>query len=201
MKKRKLTERLGWEPDALPGQGGWYPDDPVLGLLVDLVEELCPEHVVACGGGPAVAVLARALAQRGPGTDAGRVWALEHDPQVIEFTAEMLDATGTADRAELVEAELDEWDKHTLWYNRWALGRLPARIDLLFIDGPPHFAGRSPRLPAGPELFPRLAPGGVVVLDDAKRVKEKKALETWEKDFPDLAQSSGPGGTAILRRG
>lgn len=195
--KRRLTERLDLAPDALPGNGSWYPEDPVLGLLVDLVEELRPETCVALGGGPAVAVLARALARAG----GGRVTALEHDALVVEYTAELLEAAGAADRAEVVEAELAEWDKHTLWYNRWALGRLPGRIDLMFIDGPPHFAGRSPRLPAGPELFVRLAPGAVVVLDDARRAKEKKALERWATDHPDLVASPGPGGCAVLRRG
>lgn len=194
-RRRKLAERLDIAPDALPGNGSWYPDDQVLGLLLDLVEELRPDTCVACGGGPAVAVLALALARNG----GGRVTAVENDPQVIDLTAELLDAVGAS--ASLVEAELAEWDRHTLWYNRWALGRLPERIDLLFIDGPPHFAGRSPRLPAGPELFPRLTGCGVVVLDDAGRAKEKKALQQWEHDFPLLQQSPGPGGSAILRRG
>lgn len=53
LRKRKLTERLGLPADALPGAGSWYPEDQVLSLLVDLVEELRPEHCVACGGGPA----------------------------------------------------------------------------------------------------------------------------------------------------
>lgn len=195
-RRRRVTERLGLPPDAIPNAGGWYPEDKVLELLVELVEELRPAEVVACGGGPAASVLALALERAGE----GRVTVLENDPQEVEITAEMLEGLGVRNRAVLVEAELAEWDRHTLWYNRWALGRLPERIELLFVDGPPHFAGRAPRLPAGPELFPRLADRAVVVLDDAGRAKEKKALERWEQDFPDLVRRNAPGGAAVLRR-
>ena len=195
--RRRLTERLGLAPDALPAGGNWYPEEQALNLLAELVETARPAECVALGGGLAAAVLARALEVAG----CGRVTVLESDPQVVEITAEMLAAAGAAGRAELVEAELAEWDRHTLWYNRWALGRVPPRIDLIFVDGPPHFAGRCPRLPAGPELFPRLSETGVVVLDDSGRARERKALERWAQDFPWLVASPGPGGTAVLRRG
>lgn len=195
LRRRKLTERLGLAPDALPGAGAWYPDDKVLELLLDLVAEHRPADAVVCGASVAVVVLALAAEQAGE----GRVTVLENDPQVIEITEAKLEELGVRERVRMVEAELTDWDRHTLWYNRWALAHLPEKVDLLFIDGPPHFAGRSPRLPAGPELFPRLAEGAVVVLDDAKRAKEKKALNAWAKDFPGLIRQNGPAGSAILR--
>ncbi len=40
--------------------------------------------------------------------------------------------------------------------------------------------------PVGPVLFPKLAPGAAVFLDDAARDDEKRIIERWEREFPDL---------------
>ena len=193
---RTLTDRLGLAPDDLPAAGNWYPEEGVLELLLDVIEgrERC--EIVVCGAGLAVAVLARACTMAG----SGAVTAIDPDPKAISVTREMLDATGGT--ARLIRAELTEYDKHNLWYARWSVSELPEAIDLLFIDGPGHFAGRTPRWPAGPELFPRVVPGGVVVLDDAKRVKEKKARQRWAEDFPNFVETKHkrPGGAVMLVR-
>ncbi|MEM1299145.1 MAG: class I SAM-dependent methyltransferase, partial [Pseudomonadota bacterium] len=192
--KRDLTERLGLAPDALPGAGNWYPDEKVLELLVDLVEMRGVCQAVVCGAGLSVAVLARACQLAGTGP----VWAIESDDRAVAVTRGLLARIGAT--ARVIKAELTDYDKHNLWYARWSVSELPDRIDLLFLDGPGHFAGRSPRWPAGPELFPRLAPDGVVVLDDSRRVKEKKAMQLWAKDFPEwkkIKHTRG-GGAALL---
>lgn len=193
---RELTERLGLAPDSLPAAGNWFPDEGVLALLLDIVEARAACEVVVCGAGLSVAVLARACQLAGTGP----VTAIESDGKALEVTERLLRAIGA--NARLMKAELTEYDKHNLWYARWTVAALPPRIDLLFLDGPGHFAGRTPRWPAGPELFPRLAPDGVVVLDDARRVKEKKALQRWAEDFPDLKPEKHrrPGGAVMLRR-
>lgn len=195
--KRDLTERLGLAPDALPAAGNWFPEEGVLALLVDLVETRERCEVVVCGCGLSVAVLSRAcqLAGNGP------VTAIESDDRAVAVTSALLERIGAS--ARIIKAELTQYDKHNLWYARWSVSELPDRIDMLFLDGPGHFAGRTPRWPAGPELFPRLAPDGVVVLDDSRRVKEKKALKRWAEDFPDLVtQKHGRGGgaTMLVRR-
>jgi hypothetical protein len=76
------------------------------------------------------------------------------------------------------------WD----WY---ALTGLPAplEIDMLVIDGPPETTGPLARYPAGPALFPKLAQGAVVFLDDAMRDTETEILQRWKSDFPGLMQS------------
>lgn len=194
--KRDLTERLGLAPDALPGAGGWYPDERVLELLVDLVESRESCQAVVCGAGLSVAVLARACQLAGTGP----VWAIESDDRAVAVTRGLLARIGA--QAKIIKAELTEYNKHNLWYARWSVSRLPDRIDLLFLDGPGHFAGRMPRWPAGPELFPQLAPDGAVVLDDSRRVKEKKAMELWAKDFPEWTKTKHDrgGGAALLTR-
>jgi len=191
--RRALTERLGLAADALPAGGNFYPEEQVLGVLADLSLTARPRVAVSLGAGAQVVVLAAAAARYG-----GQVWALDTDQRALTVTAEMLAATGLD--ARLRFAELDPYDKHNLWYAGAAVAALPDSIDLLFVDGPGHFAGRVPRWPAGPELFPRLGPAATVLLDDAGRVKEKKALARWAKDFPDWVQSKPVGGAVQLCR-
>lgn len=181
--KRPLTDRLGLPADSLLWGGNMYPEEQVLVALADLVAERKPVQVVALNSGLAVAVLARSL------DGIGQLTVVDHDPQEIEITMGMLASMDSHAEVTFLEAELQEYDKHTLWYDRSLLTRLPERIDLLFIDGPPHFCGRAPRYPAGPELFGRIGLGGVVVLEKAGRAKEKKALERWAKEFPALSQA------------
>ena len=40
--------------------------------------------------------------------------------------------------------------------------------------------------PVGSVLFPKLALGAVVFLDDAARDDEKRIIERWQREFPDL---------------
>lgn len=187
-KRRALTEKLGLAPNALPAGGNFYPEEDVLSLLADEVAGRDAPVAVCCGGGPAVAVMAKA----GAG-----VTVLETDGRMAAVTDEMVAGLGVT--ARVIETGLDDYDKHNLWYPRHTLNSLPERIDVLFLDGPGHFAGRMPRWPAGPELFGRLAPDGVVVLDDGRRVKEKKALQRWAEDFPGLEQINTNTGAVLLR--
>ena len=192
-KDRPLMKRLGLSSDALPAGGNWYPEDNMLESLLDIVEARRPRRALVLNGGLGLAVLARMMA------DMGELWLIEHDPQIIEITGNMLQAVGLHAPVNIVEAELKDYDKHNLWYDRHALSGLPDGLDLIFIDGPPHFCGRTPRWPAGRELFGRLAPRGIVVLDKGQRVKEKKALARWAEEFPHLRQSKlKRGGGAVL---
>ena len=45
------------------------------------------------------------------------------------------------------------------------------------------------RWPAGPLLFPRLAPGAVVLLDDAARPEEQEAVRRWMAEHPGFAHA------------
>ena len=192
---RALTDRLGLAPDALPAAGNWYPEENVLEFLLDQFDARPGANAVICGAGLSVAVLARAAAR----ARQGGVWALDSDERTISMTQALLDAIGA--EAHLLRAELVEYDKHNLWYAPWSVAGLPERIDLLFLDGPGHFAGRMPRWPAGPELFGKLSEGAAVILDDARRVKEKKALKRWAEAYPWLVQhNTKRSGTVLLCR-
>ena len=190
---RALTDRLGLEADAIPAGGNFYPEEAALSVLARTALDQRPTVAVALGAGPQAVVLAAAAASYG-----GAVWVIESDQRALSVTEAMLDRAGLT--ARMLTAELDAYDKHHLWYRRGVIGRLPGKIDLLFVDGPGHFAGRMPRWPAAPELFPRLSPGATVLLDDAGRVKEKKALARWARDFPEWVQSQPMGGVVQLCR-
>ena len=76
----------------------------------------------------------------------------------------------------------------------------PDALDLLIVDGPPGKDQRMARYPALQELLPRLRPGSIVVLDDARRPDERRAAEEWsaqlgtELEFWDVGK-----GVALLR--
>ena len=63
---------------------------------------------------------------------------------------------------------------------------------MLVIDGPPMPVGPLVRYPAGPILFPKLAPGAAVFLDDAPRDDEKRIIERWMQEFPGLQREDHP---------
>ncbi|MEM6661113.1 MAG: hypothetical protein AAF666_02940 [Pseudomonadota bacterium] len=190
--KRPLMERLGLRPDALPAGGNFYPEEDVLAMTLDQIKDRPRCETLVLGAGLTVPVLARAVAER------GTVTAIDSDGCRIRVTQKMLRGVGA--QARCIEVGLQEYDKHHLWYDRHCLDLLPKQIDLLFLDGPGHFAGRTPRWPAGPELFERLAPDGIVVLDDGRRVKEKKTLKRWAEEHPGLEQTktNTSGGAVVL---
>lgn len=193
----RLMSALGLGHDALPLGGEWRADIDLMCLLVDHVLRARPQVVVELGAGLSTAVLARALERAG----AGQLWTVHHDPNFLDEARELVAGLGLGARVTAIEAALGEY-ADGLWYEGLT-GQLPNPIDFLFIDGPPHHAGRFPRHPAGPELFGRMAPGGVIVLDDGKRQKEIKTLARWASEYPDWRQV--PLGTARqavqLRRG
>jgi predicted O-methyltransferase YrrM len=139
--------------------------------------------VVELGSGVSTIVLARLARELG-----GRIWAVEHHPGWAGWVRRALDRDGLSERATVVDAKLAPHE-HSLdgapWYSKEALAELPADgIELLLVDGPPGYGdgmARS-RYPALPALRGRLAPGALVVLDDAGRPGEAEILDAWERD-------------------
>ena len=136
-----------------------------------------PAEIVECGCGVSTVVLARLLAERG----GGRLTALEHDPDWATVIRDQLVAEMLEDVARVVLAPLEDG-----WYAAAGVARLPDAIDLLVVDGPP--ADRPElayaRRPALPRLASRLAPGALVVLDDAGRAGEQAVLDRWQEETP-----------------
>jgi predicted O-methyltransferase YrrM len=141
--------------------------------------------VVELGSGVSTVVLARLERELG-----GRVFALEHSPAWAGWVRRALARDGLEEVATVIDAPLGA---HPLslegapWYEEAALDSLPAEgIELLLVDGPPGYGdgmSRS-RHPALPALQDRLAPGALVILDDAEREGEREILDAWERDLP-----------------
>jgi len=139
--------------------------------------------VVELGSGASTIVLARLARQLG-----GRIVAVEHHPGWAGWVRRQLERDGLRDVATVVEAPLAP---HPLsldgapWYASGALDPVPGSgIELLLVDGPPGYGdgmARS-RYPALPVLGSRLAPGALVVLDDAERPGESEILDLWGRD-------------------
>lgn len=163
-------------------EDAWSLGRPALESV--LAEVDAGRHVVVeCGSGLSTILIARRLRELG----AGHVHSLEHDHGFAEACRRQLERESLGDRAQVIEAPLRTHPASGVgWYDREALARLPrAGVELLLVDGPP--AGtpelERSRYPVLGELRPRLAPGAVVICDDALRPGERWALERWRSEL------------------
>ncbi|MEQ8396044.1 class I SAM-dependent methyltransferase [Thalassobaculum sp.] len=171
----------------LPPLRGWVASPDVLLLLARRIRQTAPLTIVECGSGVSTIVQAQAAKLNGR----GHVYAIDHDAEFAEQTRQALEEYGLADWATVTHAPLSkcriddtEWD----WYELRSLPNV-APIDQLFVDGPPaDLPCPLARYPAGPMLFPRLAPGASVFVDDAARPGETEVLRRWAVEFADLGQ-------------
>lgn len=176
--KGALLARLGLEADALPHLGSWKADTYLLHRIVDIIETARPATVVELGSGATSLVIAKALSQHGGG-------ALHSYDSYAPFVAAMDDwlaehgMAATFHHAPLTTRDA-RWPG--LWY---ALTELPGTIDLLVIDGPPWSVHPFARGMAE-RLFALIAPGGMVMLDDAARPGERYVARRWKKAWPDF---------------
>lgn len=184
---------------ALPLTRGWAASPDFLQELAAHALDEKPLCVVECSSGTSTLVLARCMQLNG----AGQVLSLEHDPVYARRTRRQLQLHGLADWAKVIDAPLHTQafgSREYLWYDCSRL-RLGQTIDMLVIDGPPQAVGELARYPAGPALFPHLAPGAAIFLDDAARPGERAALQRWAEEFTQLEFASLPceKGAAVLR--
>ena len=188
--KRALLDRLGLAHDALPNLGSWKADTVLLHRIVDLIERTRPQVVVELGCGATSLVIARALQLNG----GGRLYGFDQHAEFVEQTAQWL--AGYAVDAELRPAPIvpdpSEWSSH--WYE---LPVVPEAIDLLIIDGPPW--ALNPFIRGRAEvLFDHLAPGGIVMLDDAARPGERVVARRWRRRWPQMRFTFLAGGKGTL---
>lgn len=188
--KSQLLKRLDFGPNALPHLGSWKADTYFLHRLVDLIEDRQPAQVVELGSGASSLVIAKALSGNGTGL-------LHSFDQHLPFVEQMV---GWLEEQHLTAnfhyAPLTQRDPRWpgLWYK---LTDVPHSIDLLVIDGPPwavhpYCRGMAER------LFPYIAPGGVIMLDDAARPGERHIARRWRRDWPDFEFTYEGGGAKGL---
>lgn len=192
--KVALLDRLRLPLDALPHLGSWKADTALLAFVAGQIERSRPMLVVEFGTGASTLVIARALSLAG----GGRHIAFDQDADFVEATRRWLAEHGhTADLRHAALGTSSGWPG--LWYDH---GDLPHGIDLLVIDGPPwtiHPLTRG----AAECLFDRIAPGGIIVLDDAARPGERLVARRWRRNWPNFSfeyDAGGSKGTLVGRR-
>ena len=188
--KQALLDRLGLPHDALPNLGSWKADTYFLWRMVGAIEKMRPREVVELGCGASTLVLAKALERNG----GGRLTSYDQHPDFVEATGRWLAGHGlsaTMRHAPIVE-DPTTWS-HT-WYD---LSGVPSDIDLLVIDGPPWSLNPFIRGRAE-QLFERIVPGGMVLLDDAARPGERVVATRWRRDWPNFRFTLLPGAKGTL---
>lgn len=193
--KAALLDYLDLPSDALPNLGSWKADTNFLWHIVDAIEQMRPAQVVELGCGASTFVVARALQKFG----AGRLVSYDQHGAFVSATQSWISENGMS--AEIRHTPLGPapigWPGH--WYQ---LKDLPNEIDLLIVDGPPwaihpHVRG------AAASLFPRIRPGGRVLLDDAARPGERVIARRWRMEHHNIRftlDSKGAKGTLIGRK-
>ncbi len=183
-----------------PAFTGWAATPEFAVTLYEFVRNRRPNLVLELGSGASSVVMAAALEQNG----SGRLVSIEQDREYAEKTRNALDRQGLAERAEVVHAPITSValdDGNWKWYD---LDAVPtdAPIDLLVIDGPHRELQKMARYPALPILFDRLASDAVIVVDDAHRKDERRAMSRWTSEFDGLEveMRDSPKGTAVIRR-
>jgi len=166
--------------------GRWSIDGVTAKCILDTIVERKPRVVLELGGGTSTVLIAAAL----------QVIELPETRHIaVDHQQEFLDATRRNVLLQHLSREVEYWCCPVLpeddkvapnWY-----GGLPERlgstkIDLLIVDGPPGNLQDQARRPALEVLAPYLAPGAVVILDDALRDDELKIVEKWCQDIPGI---------------
>ena len=180
---------------------GWAASPDVLNLLVDEFLDRRPRTVVECGSG--VSTLWLALAADRHGIEC-RIISLEHDAGYLEQTRQTLERHGVAHLVDLRRAPLttSPLPGHTTpWYDVAALDGVVG-AGLVFVDGPPELTGPMARFPSLPVLAPHMAEDGVLILDDAARPDESRAVALWLQQHPEFTaqKAAAEKGAVLLRR-
>jgi len=167
-----------------PALGTWAVEGDLGHLVADELA-IGRTSIVECGSGTTTLIVAACLQAHG----AGRLYSLEHDPAYAAQTMRQLRAAGLAERVEMIVAPLAKQQfgtKSVDWYEGSAVAQhLPSNIDLLIVDGPPSTSEWA-RWPAIEVLHDRLTTGAVVLLDDGRQRRERRAASRWQLDHRDL---------------
>lgn len=185
--KRRLLDRLGLPADALPNLGSWKADTGLLDLIVDTIEASRPQRVVEFGIGATSLVIAAALRKVGAPAHLG----FDQHEDFVALTGQWLAEHGL--QADLRHAALIPSAQG--WPGRWyATEPMEPGIDLMVVDGPPWTIHPFTR-GAAEALFGLLAPGGIVLLDDAARLGERMVARQWKRLHPEMEFSLWTGGS------
>ncbi|MBI3090355.1 MAG: class I SAM-dependent methyltransferase [Candidatus Tectomicrobia bacterium] len=162
--------------------GGWRLQRDTCQFLGRYCEEVRPKRVLEFGSGVSTRILAHEAA-RG---HVQQVWSIDHLPDFPGHPRFGLAAQGLQQFVQFVTCPIRLRYVAGKVFQHYALSRAflkqLGRLDLVLIDGPPYFF--NSREPALYLLFEHLAPGSLVLLDDAnRRQREQRYLRNWQAYF------------------
>jgi predicted O-methyltransferase YrrM len=177
---------LTWAGDDLAD--GWALPADALALLMALVREMAPRHVLEFGSGLSTRALARAssLLPR-----PCMISSIDHDPAFSVRAAERVRADGLAHLVRFQAAPLvvrrfrGQGPALPTYLVDVDLLASPDPADLVLIDGPPSMLGGRAGILL--QALDHCRPGTTVLLDDANRPEEQEALAHWQAELgPDI---------------
>ena len=187
----ELSVRQAYESPGVPfdldtilprERNPWSLSDPMARTLARLVVRLGCRSILEFGAGWSSVVLAHALHAAG----GGRLTSVEHQPEYVGDCWDRVRRVPSVDAALVVLPLRSQLSRHGLLWRYDRLARnLAARapFDLILIDAPPGAYGRAAPLF---DSYATLAPGAIVVLDDASRSEERSAIARWLATCPGL---------------
>ena len=172
---------------TFPKFGRWAVDPDFIVLVYDRVRNEGIQRVLECGSGSSTIALAELA--RAQGVDVF-IDSLENNPIVYEHVVAEIERRELTDYAKIHFTPLRRYRYANLeeefeWYNLESLP-LFETYGCLIVDGPAAPNDSFARYPAGPELFHRIVPKGVIFLDDARRSGEATLPRMWRDIYPDL---------------
>lgn len=183
--------------------GNWAID-PLMGLeLVEAIETRRPDVILELGSGVSSVLIAAALKKLKLSTV--RHIIVDHEARFLEQTKRRVELVGPIARTEFWHCPLtDDVRFGTPWYTGVTERLGAARVDLLFVDGPPGSVAKKSRAPALWNLKSHLGRDAVIFLDDTNRADEKGIVASFCAEFPDVrarARETGKGSTQLIVSG
>lgn len=175
----------------IPPTRGWAASPDLLLTLHGVAKSNGPKTIVDLGSGMSTLILAKSAPQ-------ATIYSFDHSPEYAEKTIKVLQehlVTNVQVRVAPLTPHSDGVD----WY-ALDLFRDIESINLLFIDGPPGSRNPKARHPAIQELFQKLSPLAIVVIDDVSREGERLMAEEFARLLPNhsIEYLDHEKGTAIL---
>ncbi|MFO1205982.1 MAG: class I SAM-dependent methyltransferase [Burkholderiales bacterium] len=172
---------LGLVPERFY-RGGMTFDPKRAEILMDEIDANPPRELLELGCGNTTAILCALGYKHG-----FNVTSLENHPDSIGYVNYLLEGLPFRNRTNILRcgfARHSYPDGERYWWYDVDLGKLGKTYDLVFVDGPmKSLVGRNGALP---EVWPFLASGWRLFLDDAKVPKGKATLAEWQRYFPGI---------------
>ncbi len=130
-----------------------------------------PGPILECGSGLTTILMGLLAGRRGV-----EIYSLEHMPKWHTYVSDMLQSY-CIEGVNLYLSPLQDFGGFS-WYQP-PLASLPNDFRLVICDGPPTNQTPGGRYGLLPILGQHLAPGAVILLDDADREGEREALRQW----------------------